>query len=303
MTVASVGMVRQFPQVLLLPLCTLAIVATAVVAPISILSWLFEHNNPAFWKFWTFLFAIPISYWDAGDYETAVSAFIIEGYVLFGLWLTFVTFVSLFFITAAMHTGTMLVKRQKPSIMEGLSVAGRNWYRLLAMAAFSAFLLTLVRYFLRNTLRVIPFVGKWIYRAIAFTITAGMYLMLPVIVYERNGAWSAVKRGAHLAKETWGGILVGTGLTFTAMYMVAYLVPMGLLYMVLEIDVPSWVFTTYGIVLWAFLFCLNTSLAAMLRAALYWYATTGETPEGVTLDFVPKKSPGPAPLQAGTPPQ
>lgn len=302
MTLASFGMVARYPQVLLLPLGTLITVTLMVVLPTWYLLDLLQRDAAAFGAFFKNLFWIPVGMWEEGNYGGAVSAFIIEMYVLQGIWLWLVTSVVLFFQTAAMHTGTMIVKRQEPSLLAGLGVAWDNKWRLLALAFVSAAILTAIRYYIRNTLRLLPIVGKWIYRGIVFTVTAGVYLVLPVLVYERNGAWSAVKRSAHLLKETWGGILVGTGLSFTAMYMVALLIPVGILEFWLDLDIDGAAFGIYAVVLWAFLYCLNQSLSAMLRAALYWYATTGEVPQGVSLDFVPKPKNAGAMLPAATAP-
>ena len=61
-----------------------------------------------------------------------------------------------------MHVATQQIKRQTPNMRVAFGVANQNFWRIVALAAFSATVYTWVRYLVLSVLRAIPLLGRWI---------------------------------------------------------------------------------------------------------------------------------------------
>ncbi len=285
LTGASFGLVAGYPRVMLLPLLTLIAVATLVIAPVSFLVWLHENHPETAMDFWKALFWIPVDLWNAGDYQAAVSGFIIEGYVLYAIWLTFALTAVFYFTTAGMHVATLQIRTGKPDLSDGFSFANRNFGRIFLFALFNATIFAWIKYLLKWTFRLTPFVGKWIGRGVKLALTAVSYLMLPIVLYERAGPWNAMRSAWTNVKETWSGLVIGTGITFGAIWALFNVFAYNLLRATLDLE--PWAGVIIAVVSAGIVYSLAMSVSAALRATLYWYATTGEVPDGFNANDLP----------------
>ncbi|MEA3190995.1 MAG: hypothetical protein QOD77_1577 [Thermoplasmata archaeon] len=285
LTGASFRLVFRNPVVLLLPLLTLVTVAALIVAPIQFLVWQAENNPAQFQAFMEWLWAVPLGMWNDGNQEAAVWAFITEGYILWGVWMTFALTATLFFTTVGMDVATQQIRTRQVDFGAAFRLAGRNLHRIFLLAMFNAFVLALVHR-LTFVLGRIPLLGRFIRGAVRLVLTAVTYLMLPIIIYERAGAVGAFKSAWRNVRKTWSGLLVGTGLAFGATWFLFNMFAQSILRGMMGAD--EWVSVSIVLVSGAILFALASSTAAAMRAVLYWYATTGEVPEGFDGNDLPR---------------
>src|SRR5712675_3141351 len=82
LTVASIRLVGSHRIVLLLPACTLAVVAVLVVAPLAFLVWSLNYHPEPTADFFEALYFVTVAAARAGNWGLAVSAAVIESYLL-----------------------------------------------------------------------------------------------------------------------------------------------------------------------------------------------------------------------------
>jgi hypothetical protein len=113
------------------------------------------------------------------------------------------------------------------------------------------------------------------------------YFMIPVLVYENQGAWSSLKRSAHLFTSTFGrslvsnlvvGLLVGAGIVVAVVFGV-----IGLLEVAGGSVLLGILLIAVGIAVAVIVALIGAAAEGILRAALYRYATTGK----IDPDLVP----------------
>jgi hypothetical protein len=284
LTVASIRLVGHHRIVLLLPACTLATVAALVVAPLALLVWGLEHQPQPTADFFETLYFVTVAAARNGNWGLAVSAAVIESYLLWSIWMIPVLTAVLYFSTAGMHIATQQIKRQQPDLRAAFRLANANFGRLVALAAFNATVYAWGRYVVFVVLGVVPFVGTWIVRGLRLVLDAVTYVMLPIVVYERAGAREAFRSAWRQIKETWSGLLVGSGLFFFASFCLFEVFAWGLAQHTLGVHTTS----ILSLIAAAVLYALATATAAALRAVLYWYATTGEVPPGFPTERLPQ---------------
>lgn len=313
MTVAAARMTFRYPQSILVALGNLAFLTVVAVAPLVFMIWLWGRDAGAgyefakyFYQFWIVDNTLPhnaagdVTFSTSWDIGATVSAAILWFFVLYFLWATIVALGSLVTATIIMHTGVQQLRNQQPSIADGWALARRNFLRLLGLAVIAGALMTLVKRLLA-VLRVVPVAGKWIQRAVAAAITFTLYMVLPVVVYERNGVWAGVKSTWENARKTWGGLAVGTGLILSALWVGLWFIGV-MVRSVLEgvgmTPEQSWsTILILQVVAAVALYCINVALSANLRAALYLHVTEGHTgvlPEGALVPAQPQQPGAPA---------
>jgi hypothetical protein len=300
MTVAAVRMTARYPASLLVALGNLVFLTIVAVGPISWMIWLASKDTKQAYEVLKYVF----QFWfvdnaiETGDINNIVGSFMLWVLLVYFVWVTIVTFASLVTATVIMHTGVQQLKGQKPNLGDGFRLVGQNIGRLAGLAVVAGVLLTLARRF-AGFLRAIPFVGRFMQRAIVVAITGALYVTLPIVVYERRGPWSAFKSSWENIRKTWGGLVVGTGLMVSALWMGLWFV----WYMVRAaaesmtgLELIDWstilILQFIGAVL---LYCINVALSANLRAALYLHVTEGHTGVIPEAAFAQRPTPPAAP--------
>lgn len=188
-------------------------------------------------------------------------------------------FVSIFFNAAIIGCATIRMNGGDPTISDGLRIAGQNLGRILQWALFAA----TVGLIIRAIQERVGFIGKLIMGAIGVAWTIVTYFVVPVLIYEHVGPWPAVKRSASILKGTWGEALVGN-LGLGAIFFLAILP--GIFILVLGIyGLVAWgiaagiVILALAIVYILMIGIIASAAEAVLVAALYRYATTGQVSE------------------------
>jgi hypothetical protein len=282
---AAFRLVFRKPVTLLLPLITLAWIGALVVAPVQFFVW-WETNAPqASEAFWRGVFFLAVSQFEAHNYVGAAWAAIFTAYVIWSIWMVFALWGVLFVMTAGMDVATQQIQRRDVRIGAAFKLAARNLHRLFLLALVLATLVAWFKYFTTFVLRLIPFAGTWLNRGFRIVLTAVTYLMLPIVIYERAGPVAAFKSAWRSVKQTWSGIVVGTGILYFGIWGLFSLVAKSFLGNALGIK--GWGEILLPVTFGAIAFAVASSVAAAMRATLYWYATTGEVPEGFRTTDLP----------------
>ncbi len=184
-------------------------------------------------------------------------------------------FVMTYFNAALVGAAYIRLQGGDPTIRDGLTAANRCLPSIIGYAAIAATVGLILRLIEGRSRGVARFVTGLL--GIAWSLVT--YLIVPVLVIERQGAIKSVGRSAGLLKETWGeqiianfgfGIvgsllaLPGLGLIALGMWMMAGLGGG---------PVPLIVCVALAVVYWLFLGLLISALRGIYTAALYAHAT------------------------------
>ncbi|MEA3203388.1 MAG: hypothetical protein QOI63_1063 [Thermoplasmata archaeon] len=286
LTLASFRLIFRKPVVLTLPLLTLLWTGLWVVAPLNFFIWLEQNHPDASHGFWKGVFFVTVNAFESGNWGLAISSAIVTGYVIWGIWMTIALTGALYFVTVGMDMATQQIRTRQASLGQAFRLANRNLGRIFLVALTIATIIAWVKYLTTFVLRLVPFVGRWVNRIVRAALAAVTYLMLPIVVYERAGPISAAKSAWTNVRKTWTGLLVGTGLIYFAGWLLLNVVAMALFQGVLHLK--GWDALVPSIVLAGLVYAVASSTAAAMRATLYWYATTGEVPEGFDTSDLPQ---------------
>jgi hypothetical protein len=200
-------------------------------------------------------------------------------YVFFAVFYFVSFFITIFFNACMIGCATIRMNGGDPTVRDGFRIAGQNIGRILAWALFAA----TVGLIIRAIQKRVGFIGRLIMGAIGVVWTIVTYFVVPVLIYEQLGPWGAVKRSASILKKTWGEALVGN-------------LGMGMIFGLLAIPGLLLIFLgVYGLTAWGLavgmslfviaivylisLAVVSTAAEAVLVAALYRFATTGNVSE------------------------
>ena len=188
-------------------------------------------------------------------------------------------FVSIFFNAAIIGCATIRMNGGDPTIRDGFRIAGQNVGRILMWALFTA----TVGLIIRAIQERVGFIGKLIMGAVGVAWTIVTYFVVPVLIYEHVGPWAAVKRSASILKGTWGEALVGNlGLGvifFLAMLPGVIVLLLGIYGLVAWGIAAGIVILALAIVYILVIGIVASAAEAVLVAALYRFATTGQVSE------------------------
>lgn len=285
LTSASFHLIFRKPVVLALPLITLAwCYVWSGGLTWALMEWA-KASPSTFQNFWQGVFFMGFGPLESGNFVAAMWGFIITGYVLYAIWLTIVGTGFLYTVTVGMDVATQQIRTGDARLGPSFKLAARNLGRLFLLALVMATLLSWVKYLIRFGLGFIPVLGWWLRRVVELVLTAVTYLMLPIVVYERAGPLSAMKSAWRSVRKTWSGLVLGSTILYVGTYLLFTLVMGGLMQAAL---LPVQIQVVVNIFVGAIIFAFASTIAAAMRATLYWYATTGEVPAGFNVEDLPK---------------
>ncbi|UCE37694.1 MAG: hypothetical protein JSW00_00140 [Thermoplasmata archaeon] len=192
--------------------------------------------------------------------------------VLFILLYFILYFIGIYFNTAVIGCATIRLQGGDPTLKDGFRIANENIKGILGWAVLAA----TVGLILRALEERMDALGRIMISLIGFAWTMATFFIIPVLIYEKVSVFKAVKRSAHVFKDTWGETFIssfGLGIIFFLFGL------LGVIPIVLGImagGIWIWVGLSVGIVYFIVLFCISTAAQGVLTAALYRYATTGQ---------------------------
>ena len=199
-------------------------------------------------------------------------------YVLMFLFYCATDFVIIFFNSALVACAIIRLKGGDPTVRDGLGAASARLPQIVYWALVSATVGMLLKIIESRSERVGQIVSGLL--GMAWSVTT--YFVVPILVVEKTGPVDAIKRSVSLMKSTWGeslGAKFGIGLFTTLASLLGALPIVGGVAMMQASPIMGGVLIALGI-LWILLVSLVASaLNSIVVAALYLYASDGETPE------------------------
>lgn len=187
-------------------------------------------------------------------------------------------FVSIFFNAAIVGCAMIRLDGGTPTVGDGFRVAGENIGRILTWALFAA----TVGLVLRAIQDRLGFIGKVVIGLIGVLWSLGTFFVVPVLIFEKVGPLTAIKRSAAVFKSAWGETFVGgigIGVIFFLLGLLG--IPMIVGGYMLGGETGLIVGAVATAIYWVALAVVASAAMAVLTAALYRFATTGK----VTREF------------------
>lgn len=189
------------------------------------------------------------------------------------------TFVASFFTAGLVHETRKAFAGREPSFRDGLSAAWANVGTLFAWALISATVGLIVRAIENRS----GLVGKIIASLVGVAWSVLTYFVVPVIAFEDVGVVDAIKRSGTTFKDTWGetaGAGFGVGV-ITVLFVGAAIAITAVLFVVVSkvASAATLGVLALGAVLILLAYLASVTLGAIVRTALYVYATDGQMPK------------------------
>ena len=115
-------------------------------------------------------------------------------------------FIVIFFNTAIIACANIRLNGGDPTVSDGLRIASQNIGRILIWALISATIGMILQAIRERG----GWVGKLIAGIIGIAWTYVTFFIIPVLIYEKKGIASSIRRSASLFKQTWGETIIGT---------------------------------------------------------------------------------------------
>ena len=203
-------------------------------------------------------------------------------------------FVIFFFNSALVGAAMIRLDGGNPTFGDGMRIATS---RIGAIAGYALIAAT-VGMILRAIQERVGFIGRIIVAMLGVGWTIATFMVVPVLVTREVGPVDAIKESAQLLKKTWGENVigqVGMGLVFGLITLAVLLFGVVLVFMAFTtgsaaVIVLSLVLVGLAVAITAL---VQSALGGIYAAALYRYATNGETTQGfdneaLRLAFAPK---------------
>lgn len=222
-------------------------------------------------------FAVPTILAGVADSALAGDVGILSYLVAF-LFYIVLYFVTFFFNTALVGAAMIRLEGGDPTVQDGLRIAWEHVGPILGYAAIAA----TVGMILRALSEKSGALGRLVVSLIGFVWNIATFLVVPVLVMEKVGPVDGIKRSAELLKRTWGEQIAGNFGIGTVFGLVSFAVIMvGIGGIVLGAMVSStWIIVVMILLMVLALIGLglfSSALSGVFTAAVYRYATTGET--------------------------
>lgn len=196
-------------------------------------------------------------------------------------------FVITFFNSALIACAIRKFNGESASLKDGLGVAMSRLPQILAWSAVAA----TVGVVLQMLQERLGFIGKIILNLIGMVWTIATFFVVPVLVVEKVGPFTAIKRSVEILKKTWGESLItnlGIGAVTTAMVFVGIIFLIGGVVASVMMDSfwPAAIIGGLFIVYLVAISLIATTLKGILLAATYQFAATGSVPSGFNQEML-----------------
>lgn len=206
-----------------------------------------------------------------------------NGVSIFGYIVAFLFYVTLYTVTifansALVGAALIRLKGGDPTVGDGFQIATQHLRSIVGYAVIAATVGMILRAISERSGQL----GRAIVSFIGFAWGIATFLVVPILVVEDVGPMEAVKRSAGLLKQTWGEQIAGNfsiGLIFGLMTFGGVLLGV-LLAIVAAASGSVGLLVTVVlavIVLVMVLALVSSTLSGIYTAAVYRYATTGDT--------------------------
>jgi len=214
--------------------------------------------------------------WFLGVLETLEGGGVVGYLFMFAFYLVQYT-VMFFFNTALVGAALIRLEGGDPTVADGLNIAISKLPKIVGYAAIAA----TVGMVLRAISERFGFVSQLVVGFIGLAWSLMTFLVVPVLVTRDIGPIDAVKESAALFKKTWGEQVVGSaglGLAFFVMFT-SWAVFAAVFFALAGAVAPVAIIPLLIVFGGGFLFLMvaASAMSGVYSAALYRYATTGQS--------------------------
>ena len=189
--------------------------------------------------------------------------------VLFAMYVV-LSMVTVFFNAAVIGTAMKRLRGEPATLRDGLGLARQHLGQLMVWALITATFGMILR-MLQERAGVI---GRLLLGALGVAWTVITFFVVPVILYESAGAPQAIRRSVSLFRERWGEQFTGQATIGLALLLIG--LPIVVVGGVLAVALPVVGIPLLVLAIGA-LAALDAACSGVFNAALYRYATTGES--------------------------
>jgi Family of unknown function (DUF6159) len=280
MAKASFAVLKQYPKLAILPVMSgtiFVIVGAAILASLMPMFGSVHFTSNSIWK------------WLGSDQGPGIWFYVAAFAVIYVM-----TAVAIFFNVALIHCALRAHAGEEPSIRGSLAAAVGLLPQILGWAFVATtigFLLNMITETLKEYL---GFLGGLLGGLLEFSWAVITYFVVPVLVTEKVGPVTAVKRSAAILRAKWGESLAGEariGLLGILFFLVSALVFAGGAALVFSKGAMA--MAGLGIVLMAIgvlaaiaIMVVVSTLSTIFQSGVYLYATTGEVPSSLDRELV-----------------
>ena len=214
---------------------------------------------------------------------------VFAGFSSFNFWIAFVVFyfiaviIGTFFTAGLMASANIRFNGKDPKFSDGLKIAAKNFPKLLGWAILNA----TVGLILRTVAEGDNIIAKIVSYILAFAWTMLTLFTIPVILFEKKGVFSSIKRSGEIFKNTWGESVVGQ-FSIGALFGLGFLLGLGLIFLAYLSGIFILFATVFVVVFvfWVVLYLVTSALNGIYLTALYNYATKKKLPKGFSKEFI-----------------
>jgi hypothetical protein len=218
----------------------------------------------------------------SGLFDSIVSDRLQIGGFLVMLAYYIVQYTIIFFANTALVGAAMIrLKGGDPTVRDGIDIAMKNFSSILGYALIAA----TVGVILRSISERSNNLGRFVTSLIGTAWNIATYLVAPVLAVEGIGPVEAIKRSTALLKQTWGEQIAGNfGMgAITALVIFGIILTGGTaVYGAVALDlgvIPIVLVAGFVLMLLVFVGLVSSTLNSIYTAAVYQYATTGQSGE------------------------
>ena len=197
------------------------------------------------------------------------------GYVLIFAMYVALAYITIFFRTALISAADERMQGGSPTLSTAIAGATSRAGAILPWAIVSA----TVSVILRAVQERSGLLGRIVVGLIGMAWAVVTFMVLPVIVFERVGVITAVKRSTEILRSTWGENLIVTGgIGLIALCAALPAIIVGVLAVVSGSVPVAAVGITVGVLWLIAVACVASALTGVFQTVLYRFATNGTTP-------------------------
>jgi len=222
-------------------------------------------------------FFVPLAVFE-GSFETLEGGGGILGYVVLFLFYVVQYSVIFFFNSALVGAAMIRLEGGDPTVSDGFRIAKQHLNAILAYALIAA----TVGMLLRMVKERGGGLSKIIISLVGLAWNLATFLVVPVLVTRNVGPIEAIKESAAVLKRTWGEQVVGNagiGFVFTLLFVGVTILFIPVMVLVVAAGQP--VLIGAVIILFVLIYLglalVNATLSGIYSAALYRFATVGES--------------------------
>jgi hypothetical protein len=202
-----------------------------------------------------------------------------------------VYFVMIFFNTALVACARIRFSGGDPTVADGLKASINRLPQIFVWALTTS----IVGFILSKLAENQKGIGKFVFGFLGAGWAIASFFVVPVLVAEKVGPITALKRSAAVIKKTWGELLIAQlGMSALSIFIILPAFIVFFVGMIMFEQAGPAVIITLAVITLFWVFATSLALSALngiLKTALYIYATEGKIPANFDSDVIMNPAP------------